>query len=137
MIKPDLSFASPYIVKTWPVGSRVTCKPEPQDSDHDWLVLTVAAKRLLVVEAAEKNGFTLDGSLGGGTMAMDEVNGDEPRDLFASLKRPSDNVNLIITADDYFAQRFLAATSVAKRFNLLDKEDRIALFRAVLYVEEC
>lgn len=29
--------------------------------------------------------------------------------------------------------RFIAATAVAKRLNLLDKADRIALFQAVLY----
>ena len=31
------------------------------------------------------------------------------------------------------AQRFLVATTLAKRFRLTDKADRIALFQAVLY----
>lgn len=47
------------------------------------------------------------------------------------------DVNLIVTQDNKFYDRFMAATSVAKRLNLLDKADRIALFQAVLYGNRC
>ena len=42
-------------------------------------------------------------------------------------------VNLIVTRNDTFFNRFMAASSVAKRLNLLDKADRVAVFQAVLY----
>lgn len=48
-----------------------------------------------------------------------------------------DDVNLIVTVDSEFYNRFVAATSVAMRLNLLEKSDRIALFQAVLYGNEC
>jgi hypothetical protein len=50
-----------------------------------------------------------------------------------SLKHPRDDVNLIATSDGDFFRRFLAATQVCIRLNLMNKEDRIALFQAVLY----
>jgi len=52
-------------------------------------------------------------------------------DRFSSYVKKE--VNLIVTEDPKFFDKFMAATSVAKRLNLLSKEDRIALFQAVLY----
>ncbi|MNF99067.1 hypothetical protein D3C84_819530 [compost metagenome] len=44
-----------------------------------------------------------------------------------------DDLNLIVTFDPEFYRRFMAATGVAKHLNLLDKQDRVTLFQAVLY----
>ena len=47
------------------------------------------------------------------------------------------DINLILTADEDFYNRFVAATTVCARLNVLNKEDRKAIFRAVLYSEGC
>jgi len=100
-----------------PVGSRVTCDPPPTNTDEDYLIL-VAANRFAALEVeVVGQGFALGGSRVG--------------DEFRSYKLEA--VNLIVTTKAEFFDRFMAATSVAQRFNLLDKADRIALFQAVLY----
>lgn len=43
------------------------------------------------------------------------------------------NINVIVTPEMEFFDRFMAATELARRFNLMEKVDRIALFQAVLY----
>tara|TARA_R110002153_G_scaffold249706_1_gene406176 strand:- start:387 stop:677 length:291 start_codon:yes stop_codon:yes gene_type:complete len=50
---------------------------------------------------------------------------------FISFKRGATNV--IVTADADWFCKFMAASHVAKRLNLLKKADRIAVFQAVLY----
>lgn len=104
-----------------PVGSRVTCDPAPQDTDEDYLVLdsmidSIPAK----LEAA---GFTVEGE--------SEFYTGNDAGGFVSYRKG--NVNVICTSDGDFYQNFLTATALAKRFNLLRKADRIALFQAVLY----
>ena len=99
-----------------PVGSRVTCDPPPMDTDEDWLL---EVKSLVVIEEILKRG--------GWYCGTSLKNCPE----FASFRLG--DVNLIATQDRSFFDRFMAASSVAKRFNLLIKADRITLFRAVLY----
>lgn len=108
------------------VGSQATCNPPPlpANSDFDWLLL-VENLQMFVAGATSVNGFTLAGSLG-------EMNGTSQ---FRSLKKGS--LNLIVTECEEFHGRFLAATSVAKRLNILNKQDRVALFQAVLYGRAC
>lgn len=101
-----------------PVGSRITCDPPPMDTDENWLLLVKSLTKF--DEIARRNYWKLDSSMG-----------NSPE--FASFVFR--DVNLIATQSDQFFKKFMAATSVAKRFNLLDKSDRIALFRAVLYGE--
>lgn len=117
-------------IKRFPTGSRFICNPPVMDTDEDWVILVenkdVAVDRLtsMVGEA-----WTIGGS-GSGRRGGSSV--------FTSLKRhtvfPSSGgvVNAIITADFGFYSRFKAATAIAKRLNILRKEDRIALFNAVL-----
>lgn len=92
-------------------GSRVICDPPPDDTDYDVVVLKVAPIDL--------TGWTCESACG------------EYVPQFVSYRRGK--VNLIVTDDAEFYDRFVAATRVAKRLNLLKKEDRIALFQAVLY----
>lgn len=110
-----------------PVGSRVTCDPPPTDTDEDYLVLLMSNKD--IGGRLGDDGWSLDGSF-----ISDEVNRTEPEHRFTSWSR--DGINLIVTRNFIFFQRFMAASSIAKRFNLLKKEDRIALFQAVLYANE-
>lgn len=107
-----------------PVGSRVTCNPAPTNTDADYLVYTgdPYVLRDKVLEA----GYEI-----GGSLLLDANSPLEGNDRFSSYTKGE--INLIVTSDEAFYKRFLAASSVAKRLNLLKKEDRIALFQAVLY----
>ena len=106
------------------VGSRVTCDPAPTDTDQDVLCLVDLDKWPDLIEELTWDGFTFDGNeayanaLEGGCGFRSYRNGE---------------INLILTTDAEFHRRFIAATSVAKHLNLLNKADRIALFQAVLY----
>lgn len=113
------------VMSITPVGSRVTCAPAPTETDQDWLILIEPAQwQPLCTE--------LDGPWTfGGSLIRPEDHQSKPEERFWSWVRGVDN--LIVTDSPVFHQRFLAATSVAKRLNLLDKHDRIALFQAVLY----
>lgn len=117
--EPDIT-----IIECEAVGSRVTCNPPPMDTDRD--ILCLVKNCVLAGEACERLGFVTSSSL------LDQ----ESRAMqFVSVKR--DELNLIITDSVEFYQKFLAASSVAKRLNLLEKKDRIALFQAVLYGQKC
>lgn len=106
------------------VGSRVTCSPPPTDTDRD--VLCLVASHSDFRELAFIFGFVLCGS-----HVLDAALPLDSDDRFSSYLK--EEVNLIVTEDPVFFNKFMAATSVAKRLNLLDKNDRIALFQAVLY----
>lgn len=113
-----------------PVGSRVTCSPAPANTDQDYLVL-VGDDAMEFISLMQGYGFDVE--LGEG-YAEDALNSGEDN-RFQSYRM--DDINLIATVDEGFYDRFVAATSVAKRFNLLEKADRIALFQAVLYGNRC
>ena len=53
---------------------------------------------------------------------------------FVSMKN-RDMINLIITNDKSFMDKFVLATEVSKRLNLKRKEDRITVHKAILYGE--
>lgn len=111
------------------VGSRVTCFPAPMDTDCDWLVMLSKEQ----VEAFE-NEMNVGGWALGGSDIPDASNLTPEADRFHSYTLREQN--LIVTTSEVFHRRFLAATSVSKRLNLLIKDDRIALFQAVLYGNE-
>ena len=101
-----------------PVGSRVTCDPPVIDSDDDRLCLVEHLVDFCV--AAEAEGFELGGSTW-----------EDDRSDFKSMTLG--DLNIIATSSIAFFDRFMLATRVAKRMNVLDKECRIVLFQAVLY----
>ena len=107
-----------------PVGSRVTCNPPPTNTDEDYLVLAAHAGRDFWDSL--RNDWDRDGSA-----IADDVNYLEQHSGFESFSR--DGINLIVTRSEIFFRKFLIASDLAKRFNLLDKADRIALFQGVLY----
>jgi hypothetical protein len=107
-----------------PVGSRVTCSPASTDTDIDYLVLV---ESLHTFEAAALSfGWKL-----GGSKPADEIFVIDKHCQFASVT--FGQYNVIATTSQVFYGRFMAATGVAKRLNLLNKKDRIMLFQAVLY----
>lgn len=121
-----------HIVRWAAVGSRVTCNPAPVDTDADFLI-HLAEKEFegnsiqLFREELEHWGWEI-----GGSMPLDADHGNYPPETkFTSFTRGE--INLIVTENALFFQRFMASTAVCKRLNLLEKADRIAVFQAVLY----
>lgn len=104
------------------VGSRVSCDPPPSDTDCDLLLLVDDYDGF--VDQAVDDGWERAGS------KIDDAT-DSTRSPFVSLV--AGEFNLIVTEDKDFYRRFVAATRVATRLNLMDKGDRVALFQAVLY----
>lgn len=114
------------IVETFvPTGSRVICNPPPVDTDEDYIALVAndakARKSLTAL------GYTLEG-------LPDFYTGNDSGG-FRSYRKGV--INLITTPDPGFYSLFKTATELARRFNLVNKADRIALFQAVLYGVDC
>lgn len=106
-------------------GSRVICNPAPTDTDQDYVVLLKGNDELAVVEAFQDAGYDQDG--------------EETYDVLCELAaggwtsfRKGD-VNYIVTFDEGFFNRFVLATNIGKVQNLLKKEDRVKLFKYILY----
>lgn len=97
------------------VGSRATCNPPPMDTDEDILIL--------VNDIEDFEDWALESFVAEGYSGEDKS--------FSSLRLGS--LNLIVTDQKSFFDKFMVATTVAKRLNLMNKEDRRALFQAVLY----
>lgn len=111
------------------VGSRVTCSPPPLDTDIDYLVLTQPGAFWKVVWALDAGGYEL-----GGSEVYDASDchlGVVSEGGFQSFKKG--DVNYIITCDEGFFKQFVFASDIAKKLNLLDKKDRVALFQIILY----
>ena len=112
-----------------PCGSRVTCSPAPTETDADYLVQIMPSndgtdKVAAVVNELSGAGFEWEG-------------GEHYQDAAGEFVswRSQNNINLIVTASRGFAEKHRTATALCKRLNLLNKQDRIALFQAVLYGE--
>ncbi|WP_287178065.1 hypothetical protein [Mesorhizobium sp.] len=105
-------------------GSRVTCNPPPLDTDQDYLVEMPSDEQSIsrVVGLLTDARFRWEGDTEHYQSAANE---------FMSWRRG--DINLIVTASAEFARRHRAATHVCTRLNLMVKDDRIALFQAVLY----
>jgi hypothetical protein len=130
MTDPVFAAIEPFIEAIRPVGSRVTCVPAPINTDADFLILPKDGRFMSVVGTILNAGFER-----GGSTIPDDGNRTDPSDRFVSFKK--DDLNLIVVNSRPFFERFLAATSVAKRLNILAKPDRIVLFQAVLYGNPC
>lgn len=108
-----------------PVGSRVTCDPPPTDTDEDYLVLT--KDKMATVNALKSIGFEYSAD-------PEKVKKYEQMNETAAWSFTSlwfGDVNYIITDSQFFFERFLTATYVCKKLNLLRKEDRVMVFEAV------
>jgi len=126
MTNPLIEALRPHLLLCAPTGSRVICDPPPTDTDEDWLVLCDPHQKCHFEDHLATLGFVRDGS-----PIKPADNGKYADKWFASYKFAETN---IIAAETHeFFDRFMAATHVAKRLNLLHKPDRIALFQAVLY----
>lgn len=122
-----LTMLSAHGCKVEPCGSRVTCSPPPNDTDQDFLVEMVHVDKDAVGRLV--NGLSGLNFHWEGNEHYQDAAGD-----FMSWRR--DDVNLIVTANVGFAARHRVATGICRRLNLLDKQDRIAVFQAILYGNE-
>lgn len=107
----------------YPVGSYHTCNPPVTDTDIDFIICSNPGKFGELIESIEAQGYkqsNLD-------QEEYELNGEG----FYCCRR--DNINLIITENREFFQKWVEGTQLAKKMNLLKKEDRITLFQYVLY----
>ena len=104
-----------FFEKVSRTGSREICDPPPLDTDEDFIC---KSRPSFEGEQLEALGFS--------RCSLLEYEGDK----FRAFRRG--DVNLIITPSEAFYDRFVLATDLAKRFNLLDKSNRIALFEAVV-----
>jgi hypothetical protein len=144
-VSPDIKTAllmpiSDMVDHMVPCGSRVTCDPPPMDTDEDYLLYIgdkwPPAPSLEVISRDER-WFALEkylyetGWKMGGSLPNDVAIQINPSARFTSWT--FEEINLIITISDEFYRRHQAASNMAKRLNLLEKADRIALFQAVLY----
>ena len=117
----------PVAISWHPTGSRYICTPEPEGTEHD-------RDFIVQVEETELSGIAEflaeDGWQNGGSA-------DEDEDFVSYKKVASDGItdNLILTHTKSYYHKFVAMTTVAKRLNLLDKADRVVLFRAGLHSE--
>ena len=110
-----------HVLQWSATGSRVICDPAPTNTDEDYVCFQPAYEKAIV--NLEGLGFKSEGN--------PEFYTGNDRGNFRSLRKG--NVNLILTDQCEFYQLFCSATELARRFNLLKKADRIALFQVVLY----
>ncbi len=108
---------------TTQVGSTVTCNPPVENTDTDFLILIKEENKKTVHSLLEQSDWyhaygTYRPSTG------------EERPFRAYRKG---KINYIITWDEDYHRRFLEASDLAKRFNLLNKADRVDLFNLALY----
>jgi hypothetical protein len=119
----DADYPTGLEVMSWhPTGSSYVCDPPVLDTDRDLVVYLakhkwqdlVAAKDLCVAA-----GWELGGSVG-----------NTDTGPFCSLKKGK--WNLIVTYNQPYFAKYVLATQVAKKLNLLNKPDRIMVFQAII-----
>lgn len=102
-------------------GSSVICSPPVTDTDIDFVIYTVEELKLDTFLKFE--GFNRSSS--------EEEDYDMESEGFTCYRKG--NINLIVTTNYEWYLLWVKATKLAKALNLLKKEDRITLFKFVLY----
>lgn len=102
------------------VGSLVTCRPMPANTDEDWLVLVRAEDLGSWAHTLESYSWVREGRRGYATDGK-----------FSSWRL--EHYNILLTADGLWHDRFLQATELCRALNLQKKKDRVMLFQALLY----
>ena len=100
-------------------GSRIICDPPPKEADNDWVLLVPLNSFCAFMEEAKELGYEVPESPKGGLYTGETV----------PLYRYQDN--LIVTTNIKFYESFVAATHLARRLNIRNRENRIALFKAL------
>lgn len=113
-------------VKFEPVGSRRSVNPPPLDTDDDWLFLTDK-------ENLNKICFMVDNDY----EPPDETDQKCPKSKIGSefISLRVEEFNLIVTTSEPFFDKFMLAQRVCEQLNLMEKRQRVIVFRAILYSE--
>lgn len=105
-----------YFKKAAPTGSRWICDPPPMHTDEDWICLAetfeTATNDLVAEDFEEEGEYREEGN------------------NFLSFRKG--DVNLIVVTEEGYYNEFCLATKLARKYNLLQKRDRIQLFQAIL-----
>lgn len=101
-----------------PTGSRYICNPAPTDTDDDTVVLWEEGTLNKAIDVYLDAGWKMGGSY-------------IPGNKWQSFKL--NELNHIVTDNLEYYQKFITATNVAKRLNLLKKEDRVVLFDCIVH----
>jgi len=119
---------------TWDlVGSKVTCNPVPRASDVDILVYIPKAKYSKLERYITSLGFAKEGG--------DNYPKGRPGVRFNSWRMfewnvnfpdTAEEINLIITNSTKFRDSFVLARDVCATMNLLDKNQRILVHKAII-----
>lgn len=113
-------------------GSQEICNPAPQGRDEDWLIYihenADPERQQRRIQAAVRILFDFGFDQEGGEHYQIGVDTH-----FHSFRKGK--LNILLTANEQFCQRHQRATAFCKKLNVMDKEDRIALFRCFLYEE--
>lgn len=103
------------VFRSYPTGSRYICNPAPKDTDNDTVFLV--------------NGYYDWASIlledGWEDCGQYDKGGD-----FRSFRKGEENY--IVTENDNFFSNYVKATTAARALNLLEKQDRITLFQAIM-----
>lgn len=123
----DARDALPDALKVYATGSRQICPQVVSNgSDWDWVVLVPSMKAAII--QLDGLGFELGSSMEGRDIV------DEPEiPEFVSMSKGK--LNLIVTKSEKFFDGFALATRTAAQLGLTMKQQRILLFRAILYGE--
>lgn len=106
-----------YYISYFPTGSKYICNPPVITTDEDWMYLVNDLDDTHLYLSSE--GWVVSG-----------VSYNTIENMWASYRKGV--INLLVTNSQDHYNKFEAATELAKKRNLLNKEDRVALFRSVV-----
>lgn len=120
-------------VGIYQTGSSVICNPPVLDTDIDYIICERRVEFSWdVLDTPSLHKFLT--SNGFKQSREDEEEYDMESVGFTCYRK--DNINLIVTDDYEWYNKWVLATKVAKALNLRNKADRVVLFKAFLYGED-
>ena len=120
-----------YVMGYFRTGSSYICNPPVLDTDEDWVLYTSQHRALH--KELEDRGYILSSKDAQGYLATsDDLDGlFKPYNRFWAYRHKETNENLIVVDQYLHFLQWKVATELAKRLNVTNKEDRVALFRAI------
>jgi hypothetical protein len=110
-----------YLYKvSFPTGSNYICNPPVTNTDVD---------EMFLVDDLQEVNFQLTG-LGWKKCGLEEETYQDTPSHWAAYRK--ENMNALLTTNLKYFMDFFKATEEAKHLNLLNKEDRVALFQKIL-----
>jgi hypothetical protein len=122
-----VNFHEDFVIKSSPTGSNYICNPPVMDTDIDTVFLVHQQFYAPGAEVPIKYSDIL--SLNGWTPCVGEGSEVLGGDFTAWRKG---NKNYICTTDPVYYNKYVKATKICKMLNLLNKEDRIFMFKLVM-----